>query len=140
MGYTIIIGESYFEDSDPEMKYWSCIITEDSYAPAFAEDAATHTTNCRKPKYSEWTSFLRRTGLYDLFMNEDDGLMRKHPGIETLTEKHYTRINEAYLIFSAIEDTSDANAVDADFVRLKWLRFWVRWALDNCQNPSIYND
>jgi len=29
--------------------------------------------------------------------------------------------------------------LDATLARLTWLEFWIRWALDNCEHPAIYN-
>lgn len=37
------------------------------------------------------------------------------------------------------EERRLASKTDADLARLLWLEWWVRWALDNCQYPAIYN-
>lgn len=161
MGYTIIIGEKVLDDSDPEAIRHTVEVVEDVSAPIFHGDNATHNTNVRKPKYSAWEDFLHSVvGLHNLFMNKHDGLMAQHPGIATLTEEHYREINEVYLLINAFSDKkagfddkstfdterygtlpTSANVDDYDphLARLSWLRFWVRWALDNCDNPSLYN-
>jgi len=160
MGYTIIIGELVLDDSDPEDIHYTVEVTEDVSAPIFPGDEATHNTNVRKPKYSAWIEFLHTVGLYDLFMDESTGLMRQHPGIAELTEDHYRQINEVYLLMTAFNDrlpgwsaseawntrrygnkpsTTSLNEFDPELARLAWLRFWTRWALDNCSSPAIYN-
>ena len=161
MGYTIIIGEAYLDTSDPEIHRWRAEINEDADAPVFVGDEPTNSTNVRKPMYSIWETFLHNTGLHDLFMNRENGLMRNHPGLEKLTEEHYRQINAAYLLMTTFNDKqpgwqnkpsswdtarygnkpsqADDGTLDPDVARLLWLRFWVRWSLDNCENPSIYN-
>jgi len=160
MGYTIIIGERVLDDTDPEDIHYTAEVTEDASAPIFPGDDATHNTNVRKPKYSAWVDFLHTVGLYDLFMDETTGLMRQHPGTAEITEEHYREINEAYLLMTAFNDKQpgwsenepwdtqrygnkpagpSVDEFDPNFARLTWLRFWTRWALDNCSSPTIYN-
>lgn len=147
MGYTIIIGESFIDNSDPEAVFETVEITEDSSAPVFPGDNATNSTNVRKPTYSDWENFLEEVDLYDLFLGEQ-GLMKQHPGIQQITEEDYKAINESYHILFALTDklpgwesktSSSMSQFDPNLARLAWLRFWFRWALENCENPSIYN-
>ena len=154
MGYKIIIGELILDDSDPDSIRYTVEITEDATAPIFSGDYATHNTNVRKPKYSAWADFLHETDLYELFMDEEVGLMRQHPGVQPIDEEHLHQVNAAYLLRCAFVDkqpgweyqnpasatvTENSTDFDPHLARLGWLRFWMRWALDNCKSPSIYN-
>lgn len=134
MGYTIIIGQL---DPTLEPDEYPIQITEDIDAPIFEPDKATNNTNVRKVMYSEWEQFTRNVGLYDLFFDPQTGLISDHPGFKNLTHDHLRQVNEAYLLFETFgEFTGDRSM---DYVRLVWLRFWIKWALDNATDPVIYN-
>lgn len=137
-------------------------------APVFENDDMTKNSNNRHPGYSSWGDFIDKTNLSGVFWG-DDGLMSTHPGIKPLNETHYQAIHAALETYRATlsEDTKPgflnnfkynvdgkisglmtdeefeayriAMKVDAHLARLIWLEWWVRWALDNCQYPAIYN-
>lgn len=124
-------------------------------APAFNEP--TDHTNSRWPSYTSWADSLRFAGLYDLFFNEENGLMREHPGVFPLSVDHEKQIfvaigklkqkyPNAKAGYSPNINESKGVFEDPDWpvfnnylVRLEWLLYWVSWALENCKNPVIYN-
>jgi hypothetical protein len=76
--------------------------------------------------------------------------------VRSLTAEDYRVVNEAYLLRSAFregkpgwdaelseEDREKIGELtgkpghDACLARLAWLRFWIRWALENCAQPAV---
>ena len=139
MGYSIIIGEArtcnQCGDYD-EHPHYSIDEVTDPRAPA--DGSPTDRTNERWPSYGAWSDFTTETNLRDLFWNETTGIMREHPGCYPLTGDH------AWTIRKAAEDyefmLQRTHSTDTyQLGRLRWLDWWVRWALDNCEHPSIRN-
>ena len=54
----------------------------------------------------------------------------------TLTEDHYKAIEHAIDHFYFSGDPEDDETA---LVRLQWYKWWMRWALDNCEWPSVHN-
>lgn len=156
MGYTLRIGELDI-DYDQEDSYirLTCESKELPTAPAFGEP--TDHSNSRWPSYTSWSDFVEWAGINELFYDEDEGLIREHPGCVPINKKHQAIINEAY---DAIKDKYPnvkagyspkidyANRIFKDpdwpiensmMTRLEWLKFWFDWALDNCNKPVFYN-
>lgn len=149
MGYTLKIGEANIENY-PEDGYMTIGVesVENKEAPAFGEP--TDYTNSRWPSYTAWANFSRFVNLYEFFFDEDEGLIRQHPGVAPLTEKHRETVNKAYDDFLIKYPNTEAgfapDGKDEDFpeanqwlTRLVWLKYWVNWSLDNCKNPTFYN-
>lgn len=121
-------------------------------APSFPNDSL-QSCNCRTPSYSAWYEFCRMTGLYDLFFDDECGLMREHPGFQVLHLDHAVAIQNALNDWKA----KHPNAIpgfekfpwrgevvptvgyDYTLARLEWLNWWVQWALKHCENAGIYN-
>lgn len=150
MGYTIKIGEaSFYKDSDYSYIDITAKPEKHDGAPAFGEP--TDFTNQRWPSYTVWAEFLKATGLYDLFTDEDRGLMRKHPGTALLTKQHQETIRDALNKWKekgtnpGFSETFDGKIVEGQensdpmLARLIWLDYWVTWAVENCENPVITN-
>lgn len=154
MGYDIYIGEADLEicEYDNAVRIIVKKTTHPS-APFFRNDGMTGRGNSRHPSYHGWSIFCKETGLIDLFFNEETGLMRSHPGSYSLTQsvleiicnalerrKQYAK--EKGLIAEFPENFIGNDPVpnaDPHLARLMWLEFWVRWALENCKNPTIVN-
>ena len=156
MGYTLKIGELEV-NYDKEEEYISLEAKSEKHdnAPAFGEP--TDYTNSRWPSYSSWSDFCKFAGLYDLFFNKETGLIREHPGCVVLTERHKEEIDKAYnefkkkypnavAAYSPIIDYSKGVYSDEEWpeengllCRLEWLKYWVDWALVNCERPVFYN-
>lgn len=154
MGYDIYIGEADLETC----KYDNVVrvgvkVTTHPDAPVFLNDELTGCSNARHPSYHGWSIFCDKTGLNDFFFNEETGLMRTHPGSCLLTKSNLETICDALEkrrqyakeegLIAGFSENSIGNgpvsSVDPHLARLMWLEFWVRWALENCKNPTIVN-
>ena len=155
MGYSIYIGEAkagidFYED---EVYVYPDVDTVKlDYAPSFPNDELTGNSNYRAPSYSAWSDFLRGAGLYDMFFDKSEGLMREHPGCFIINENHLKKIQGAvkrrkevsakqpgFSGFSFSTGCFDEDLYDSTLARLLWLEFWFQWALLNCKNPCIKN-
>lgn len=156
MGYNLYIGEAvlnYDNDSDYPSVYIDVKLEQHDNAPAFGEPSDY--TNSRYPSYTVWSDFCKFVGLYDLFYDEDYGLCRPHPGETPLTTKHKEAIDKAYSDFKnkypnsvATYGEKQENWYDSDennpeengyLCRLEWLKYWIDWALENCEKPIFKN-
>lgn len=153
MGYTIKIGNAvpFFTKEDGELyACWRVESTTHDDAPTFICDGMTGNTNSRYPSYTVWGDFCRKTKLYDLFYEQYCGLFYKHPNCVMITEDDYNVIHKALEDYQKIStkppgfarcwaDNVDDMEYDPYLARLIWLDFWMRWALDNCETPAIFN-
>ena len=135
MSYDIYIGE--YDDNE------KCVQSLDlSEAPAFDGDEMTGHGNHRHPGYGQWTDWARDVGLYPLFFDKTDGLMREHPGNQSLSEKHLDVAQSALRKWKRQHKDVVPGwgyGQDAMLARLVWLEWWMVWALKNCKRPTIYN-
>lgn len=142
MGYTIKIGNAapeFIRDMENEELYARWIVedaTSDD-APTFDNDMMTGNRNRRLPSYTGWADFLDATGLGGLF----SVLFASHPGCVILNQSHYEEIHKALEDYKATATNPPGffHGQDYNLARLMWLEFWVRWALENCETPAIYN-
>ena len=153
MGYTLKIGNAkpYFdEDNECEMMNVDNMYCD--LAPAYGEP--TDHSNARWPSYSSWAAAMRFVGLYDLFFDRPGGLLNEHPGYAILTKEHQHKINTAYAAFykkypncnpgysplaTDFQDDLNWPVENTWAARLEWLKYWVDYALDNCEKPIFYN-
>lgn len=156
MGYTLTIGEAILRNYGDSLAVEARGERRDD-APAFGEP--TDYTNSREPSYSAWAASMRFVGLYDLMNDKEDGLLRCHPGFQLLTIDHKIQIDAAFDRFNdnypntvpgfmsdeelessgASKFGNDPITPAAAFARLLWLKYWVNWALEKCENPIIEN-
>lgn len=162
MSYNINIGEPEIEYY-PEDGYMKMSVKEDTAenAPEFGFGDISGKGNGRYPGYSQMSEFCNETGLYKLFFDEEDGLLRPHPGCRPITKKHLAQITKARgewekehpdcknllptkdkepeepMDFMREEEESDK--YDWMYARIIWYEFWFDWALKNCKMPSISN-
>lgn len=141
MGYDFIIGEKTIDDEDEEVTMVWAEEVEHENAPAFGEP--TDYSNERWPSYTVWHYFCKDTGLYELFYERKDKLIPEHPGYQSLTPFHQQKINTAYKVFKANHPEAELD-IEKDeasgwLCRLEWLKYWVDWALENCENPVFCN-
>lgn len=90
-------------------------------------------------------------------------LMDEHPGVMPVLPVHLAKVEEALARYRArigadkkpgwgstevfdqksgthIEvQEADHELYDGNLARLTWLRFWLKWALENCKNPVCAN-
>ncbi len=157
MSYDIYIGNAELAvleglDDQPSSYYIRVNEMEHPDAPTFPNDDMTGNGNSRHPGYSQWTEFTRTAGLYDLFFNQDDGLMVAHPGNAALRPEHAKEIHKALERWQARHpdatpgfeafawgDEVPKHGYDPILARLIWLDWWVDYALKHCERPCIYN-
>lgn len=161
MSYTIYIGEAVIEDNtcEGEDEYraeWTVNQISNKDAPEFTGDDYTGQSNGRHPGYSQWGDFCRRNRLYEIFFSKEEGIMREHPGCFKLTKKHQKVFEKAFDDlekrdkrpaglderhikdeFITIPEGTETHSYDK--VRLIWLIWWTKWAINNCKKPAIYN-
>lgn len=148
MGYNINIGNAVPEFDKSDFPYlsarWRVERAEHPSAPDFsADNCPTGNTNGRSPSYGVWTDFTKWAGLYEMFYNEGDGFLRPHPGCCGITHEQVEIVELALeqkkRIATLPVGFSDDGSKDHNLARLMWLAFWMRWAVENCKTPAIYN-
>lgn len=150
MGYDLTIGELQtdvaYEGLESYVRLEAATVSLDT-APAYGEP--TDFMNQRWPSYSSWREATKFIGLYDLMFDKDTGLMSSHPGCRPLVKEHKEIIDEAYKTFYlkypsakagyAPDESEDWPEENEYATRLEWLKFWVDWALVNCNTPVFIN-
>lgn len=157
MGYNLDIGELEveFEQDDCYISLTAKSESRDD-APAYGEP--TDNSNSRWPSYTSWHNSMEFVGLKDLFFDEDSeySLLTQHPGCVPLNKHHKKVIDRAYEDFMekypdvvagySPKTKDNIMAEDPDWpeengalVRLEWLKYWVDWALKNCEKPVFAN-
>lgn len=148
MGYNIYIGNAVPQFNKSDFPYlsarWTVEPTEHPDAPDFSVDGCpTGNGNGRGPSYSVWTDFTKWAGLYEMFYNEDDGFLRPHPGCCGITVEQVQEVEAALHhkknVATRPAGFSEDGSLDHNLARLMWLAFWMRWAVENCETPAIFN-
>lgn len=154
MSYDIYIGEAQIDDDRDGYEMRIVVKAFDHpEAPSFPNDELTGKGNHRHPGYSAWSDFTKDAGLHDLFFEEDTGLMSRHPGAFRLTNEHHQQVAAALDKWTTEHPDTTPGFMDYDYrkhetigpsydymkARLVWLEWWMRWALANCETPTIYN-
>ena len=151
MSYAIYIGErttigpGHYNYDEETGERFAVEKISNINAPVFDCDEMTGNTNVRSPAYHVWSKFTKEAGLHDLFFNKVNGLMKDHPGIVSITHEHLAAITEALIKRSTnnskipgFSETEDPR-YDGTWARLIWLEWWMKYSLQTCKNPSIYN-
>lgn len=149
MGYIIKIGNAVVhsnKDYFPELcSRWRVEDVEIKAAPAFHDPPDYTNSIC--PSYSEWDSFCRKVGLYDLFFKEYEGFLSYHPGCMGITTE------DLEVVFTALKNHKKSGEPgfckkgcsgvcekhDGALATLIWLEWWMRWAIKNCETPAVGN-
>jgi hypothetical protein len=145
MSYDIYIGNAEVEELEEDDVSYQIRVNRITLpdAPTFPGDEMTGNGNSRHPGYSQWSEFCRKSGLYNLFFDKEDGLMQSHPGNTALNESHSKVIEQALADWKEDHPNAtpgfDNDLHDPILARLIWLDFWVKWALKNCEHPAIWN-
>lgn len=150
MGYNLYIGNGKTINEDGVV---SIEVEEKRLenAPAFGEP--TDYTNQRWPSYSGWRICCKELGIEDIVYGEPDGyflfdnrvfksLIARHPHVTPLEEGHYEALKERiekYKSKNPNKKVGYGQNEDGNLVRAEWMLFWIRWALDNCENPVFKN-
>lgn len=113
-------------------------------------------TNTREIKDEQWFNTLTTLYLTDLFYHEKTGLFRKDADISPLYSEHLMLINNAHDLFFDVYGElikTEPARVGADGIlvqnshtpeaymagEIKWLRFWMHYAVNFCSQPVIAN-
>jgi len=149
MGYNIKIGElevTFSTEDGRESVVELNAKTEDEREESFLNvGEPTDGTNMRWPTYTSWANFAEKADLYEFFFDDCEGLIRQHPAVYPLCEEHRQIVNEKYRSFKKKYPESipsyeyEDNEVNGALVRLEWLKYWINWALDNCEKPVFCN-
>ena len=128
-------------------------------APTFINDELTGKSNYRSPSFCGWSDFINESGLIDL-VNEQEGPFT-HWGCKKINKEHLVIVKNALREWSISHDLPAGFHEDKDFVfdeetdewempedqkydwilaRLIWLEYWMEWAINNCENPALYNN
>jgi hypothetical protein len=150
MPITITIGEKVW---NKEIDAWDVERTTSPNAPVFPNDAILEPLgNWRYVHHPAWQSLAEECGIQEWL----NGIINAQNSdvVRSLSEEDYRIVSEAYLLRTAFnegkagwdyqQDMLEDNVVgnlpsrfDEYLARLAWLRFWIRWALDNCDSPAI---
>jgi len=159
MSFNIRIGETIIATEEGEtfldVAVQAVEVEDAPYWDSFGDGVQdlSGKTNSRYPGYSSMYSFCRRTGLTDLFFNEeeDKGLLVPHPGIKRILPRHMAQIKSARMAYQrefpdvipGWLDPKEAGEVPAiraaNLAKLIWYEFWFVWALKSCKIPAIAN-
>lgn len=144
MSYSIYIGQAVVgTDDDGEALDVIVQETRDPRAPVAPGDEMTGDRNACHPSDSAWYDFCRATELTRLFLDEERGLMREHPGCFRITVQHLLDVRAALEVYRRrYPDAAPgfgAKPADAHLARLIWLEWWMGHALRTCSLPAIYN-
>jgi hypothetical protein len=160
MGYTIYIGNAelrgdWYQDSDP---YAAWVVT--TVRNENCEWPEVTGANFRSPSYTAWRDFCDKWGLASMFYAKHSGLLHHHPGCMPLNAEHLALVEQALAKFDAtfpnalprwcecaacvgpfgaVKDEQHEPLASGDKARLEWLRYWIKWALENCERPSVSN-
>ena len=164
MGYNLTIGEAKVF-SDLAERYTTVNVDTLVLDDAPLNSGEDHSNSCG-PSYSTWHRFAHDTGLQSVFYGgqlaprseqdwggskriatfvgtygvDRDGLLVRHPGCVELTQSHLDAFEEARAKWVASPKAEYiVDGVDWGLRRLDWLVWWTRWALENCNYPSMHN-
>ena len=155
MSYSIFVGNAELDSewgSEPSARW---IVRKVEHPEAPIKPDLTGRTNGTHPGYSQFAEFCEDVGLRDVFGD----LMRDHPGIAQLTRAHLVRFEaarRAYALRHPSERPAYCECAECDrfggdpapahdptanvnMLKLDWLIWWTRRALDTCERPAIYN-
>lgn len=158
MGYSLYIGEAKLatdKEIDEHWIYIDCETFKDiKGAPDYGDVNPCEST--RWPSYTQWSEFAKSVNLYDYFFDEENGVIKDHPGTHLLTNEDYNRVNFAfgeykkkykkelkgiarYKLKRGNSNFTYEEMIKYNYVRLHWLVFWIKYALDNCKYPIFQN-
>lgn len=157
MGYSIRIGEAFTVVNSDGILEHDVVPETHLAAPAFGE--VTDRENKLLPAYGSWLKIVAFCGLEELFWNAVTGLMREEGNPVLLVADHLNIVEEAIEKLRAQypdaiprlgreypESPDEAFLLDDGLIedeslaRILWLQYWIRWAIDNCQEPVILAD
>lgn len=140
MGYVIQIGEerTWSEDGEP---YVGVQIVKNPDSPALLPDEVqTGQANYRIMSGTDMLHFTRETDLAPLLYDGD----RRKDGAYAVTGDTLEMIENAIERLFVTHPDAVASPFDKaapwnyNLHRLLWFRWWLTWALANCERPTMY--
>lgn len=145
MSYNIGIGEAQivyitqdYKDYEPlTYCYIQAIGAKRDDAPNLGD--ASKNGNYRYPSALQFLDFCNKSGLYELFLNKEYGLLRNNFGAVPIIKDHLRQITEARERYEKKypEEVKRGLQPTGLYGRLVWYEFWFKWALENCKMPVI---
>ena len=161
MGYNLTIGEAEIEHNKDFCRIDARIETHED-APSHCK--YTKNGNCRSVGYSAWSAFCKKADITTLFygggwqypgyapcpdgFHRETCLLAEHPGAQPITKADADYVSKKLEEYRAKNPNSIAgfwdegnvdNGKDYILARFLWLDFWMRWAVENCENPVFAN-
>lgn len=135
MGVTLLIGNRVTNaswDDDPVQT----IALPD--APAARGDDPPGQSNKRQMSYGAFADFCTATGLTTILYQR---VTKNHPGELPITENLVREIDLARCAYEARHWLPAGFGAfhDGHKARLRWLHWWMTWALRNCSQPVLAN-
>lgn len=128
MGYIINIGNAYVK------------LTEDNTFILGIEpkDDLILGSNIIHPSYSVWNNFMLK---YKIMYSADKERYFPVDCYTKIQKFHVQMINYVYDKFvsenEGLKAKFNGTDLEADFMRLTWLKNWLNYAFENCENPCI---
>lgn len=138
MGFHIIIGNATIcKDDSPEgVRILTVESMKHNDAPNYG--GIVEDGNLRMPSYSQWKYFCDRIGV-DIFKTFDWGT---DGDCNIINHTHADRIDSLLAAHKdrhpGLQANEDGTEDEIDRARLEWLAWWLRYAVNNCEYPSIY--
>lgn len=127
MGYSIAIGER--KDYD-DGGWWVVGRDDVPGAPldscSFKEDYDGRSNGCC-PGYGAWRAFCERADITDVWFGQNGPYYKSLDRSVPITKWTLDRIDEA------MEGVGKLDVYDQR--RLKWMHWWMHWAVKNCKSP-----
>lgn len=142
MGYNITIGRRMqvpYEDEEGRGSFEDAERAELPNAPCPPGDEGTGRSNNRCPSYGAWAEFGRATGLHNVLFGAD-GLTHNLQCVR-ITATHVEQVEAARARWIAKHHKppgyADDGSLDPMRMRLDWLAFWLRWALETWGDEAV---
>lgn len=150
MGYIIQIGNAIpLVDEDSDILEWQIEDFCHEECPTFPGDSRKY--NYRAPSYSVWDDFCEAVGLEDMFYRHLPDGRTTGKGFIYLAEKHLELVSRRLIEYKGRMKVTippgyggrhernhpSIPEYDDYLARLIWLEFWTKWAISNCETPSL---
>lgn len=157
MGYTITIGNAkpvHYRDGESLLARWAVEIVCHDMAPAVPNQPSDR-MNLRMPSYQAWAEFCRETNIDGFFYDDNGDVRGGYPGTRILTQTDLALVRQARAAWEqqpskrpgfysqescggvVVRLHPESDRDDANLARLKWLEYWIDWAIHHCETPAM---
>lgn len=136
MGVTLHIGNKAVSAPSADEDPVQAIALPD--APSSRGDDPPGRSNKRQMSYGAFADFCAATDLTTILYQR---VTRNHPGELPITEHLVAEIEQALRTYEAHHwlPAGFAPFHDGHKARLRWLHWWMAWALRTCERPVLAN-